>query len=101
MDKLKMTRECYNSKQMIYDTDLKNTNATEYNLTKYQIDKTHDLRFSLCCPILNTKGNVIAIMALDSKQEITINDSNKDALRNSGTTFALSLYEYVPDLFKP
>ena len=93
--------ECFVSKQMIYDTDLKNTNATDYKLTKYQIDKTHDLRFILCYPILNTKGKVVSIISIDSKQEIDVNNDNKYALINSVTTFVLSLYEYIPDIFKP
>lgn len=92
--------ECYNTKYMIYDTDLENTNSEKYNLSSSQINKTCNLKFSLCCPIFNN-DEVIGILALDSKHTIEIEKSQKDLLRNSIVTFSQSIYEHIPQLFKP
>ncbi len=93
--------ESYNKRSMIYDPDLENTNSTSYNLTNYQINKTHDLRFCLCCPIFNSNGEIISVMSFDSKREISINRENETVFKSSFTTFTQSLFEYVPDIFKP
>lgn len=93
--------EAYTSKSMIYDPDLKNTNCTSYNLNQYQINKTNDLRFCLCCPIFNSNGDIISVMSFDSKREIVINKENEKVFMSSFSTFTQSLYEYVPDIFKP
>ncbi len=93
--------ESYKTKKMVYDPDLKTTNETSYNLTEYQISKTKDLVFCLCCPIFNTKREVISIVAFDSKREIQISKENETVFMNSFATFTQSLYEYVPDIFKP
>jgi hypothetical protein len=43
--------KCYSLRTIIYDDNLKATNATDYNLTPYQKSKTCDLEFILCAPL--------------------------------------------------
>jgi hypothetical protein len=93
---------CYNTKGAIIDDNLLETNGSkEYGLSKYQIDKTSDLRFIICIPILDQRGEVSAIMAFDSRHHITFNDEVKNRVSTSLITFSRLLYDSVPDLFKP
>ncbi|WP_040328097.1 hypothetical protein [Clostridium ihumii] len=90
----------FKDKCIYYDCDLENTNTSMYNLSHSQINKTNDLKFSLTCPIFKTKDEVVAILAIDSRQKIDISGKNEKIITNSVNNFSTQLYEYVPDLFK-
>ena len=94
---------CYNRKYMLFDDNLRANNSTEYNLSRFQISKTRDLEFSIVCPLFKDGNDdeVVAIVAIDGKQKITITEENKDSLVNSVLTFSQLLYENAPELFKP
>ncbi len=93
---------CYSQHDMFYDDDLENSNSINYNLNGYQISKTNDLKFSLVCPIYSDCDEIIAIIALDSKNEVKIPTDKhlKDILIKTIFNYTRHLYENVPDLFK-
>lgn len=100
-DKQGLVGDCYNQKAVLYDDDLENSNEVNYNLTKYQIAKTNKLKFILVCPIFSEKEEIISIISLDSYDTIKIKDEAKDILRNLVLNYTQSLYECIPELFKP
>jgi hypothetical protein len=91
---------CYRDKIMMYDDNLEATNDCDYGLSKNQVFRTSDLKWSICCPILNERDEVVAILALDGKQKIYIDDSRVNALRDEVVAFSRLLYDSVPQLFK-
>ncbi len=99
-EKQGLVGNCYNMRSMIYDDCLAQNNSSSYHLDNYQIGKTRDLEFSIVCPLYNSSNDVIAIIAIDGKQKIDIS-SHKSEITNNVLTFAQTLYENVPDLFKP
>lgn len=92
--------DCYQQRAVLYDDDLVNSNETEYRLTMRQIAKTNTLKFILTCPIFSDEEKIVAIVSLDSYDEIKIKDEKKDILRNLVLNYTQSLYECIPDLFK-
>lgn len=100
-DKQGLVGDCYNQKAVLYDDDLENSNEINYNLTRYQIAKTNKLKFILVCPIFSEKEEIISIISLDSYDIIKIRDETKDILRNLVLNYTQSLYECIPELFKP
>lgn len=91
---------CYQSRGILYDDDLEQSNETEYNLNTYQINKTSDLKFILVCPILGFDGSIKAIVAFDSKTKMEVTDENKKNLTNAVLNYTQELYELVPEFFK-
>jgi hypothetical protein len=93
---------CFSEKNMVYDSNLKVTNKTNYKLSKLQLDQTSDLRFIVCCPILGPepKEKVVAILAFDTKAEINLTPKQIDNLRDPLYTFSRQVYEAVPELFR-
>jgi hypothetical protein len=93
---------CYSQKSIIFDDKLAITNSTDtYKLNNFQIDKTSDLRLIICVPILSKNEDVIAIIAFDSRHEITVADENKNKLSTSLLLFTRYLYDSIPELFRP
>ena len=91
---------CYNTKSMVYDDDLQNTNDKIYQLNQTQIDRTSNLKWSICCPICDKGDNVVAIIAVDGKTRITIDDDKASTLKEELPAFSYMLYDSVPQLFK-
>lgn len=100
-DKEGLVGECYNTGAMIYDDNLKENNSTQYNLNYAQISKTRELKFSIVCPLYDEHNSIVAIVAYDGREEISITDNNKQEIVNAVVTFAQMLYENAPELFKP
>ena len=77
-------------------------NPRTYNVEviTYCLSKTRDLEFSIVCPLYNSNDEVIAIIAIDGKQKIDIT-AHKSEIINNVLTFSQTLYENVPELFKP
>ena len=93
---------CYSRKSIIFDDKLAITNSTDtYKLNSFQIDKTSDLRLIICVPILSKNEDVIAIIAFDSRHEITVAEENKNKLSTSLLLFTRYLYDSIPELFRP
>ena len=93
---------CYSRKSIVFDDKLAITNNTDtYKLNNFQIDKTSDLRLIICVPILSKSEDVIAIIAFDSRHEITVAEENKNKLSTSLLLFTRYLYDSIPELFKP
>jgi hypothetical protein len=99
-EKQGLVGNCYNMRSMIYDDCLAQNNSSMYNLNNYQISKTRDLEFSIVCPVYNPSNEIIAIIAIDGKQKIDLN-THKAEIINNVLTFSQTLYENVPELFKP
>ena len=96
--------DCYNYRKMIYDDNLEETNEKRYGLSEYQKNKTRTLKFSMVCPLFNELKDVIAIVAFDSEEKITMPDKNTEEYHNFihlVLTYSQTLYEIVPDLFQP
>ena len=91
---------CYKTKSMVYDDDLENTNDKIYQLNQNQISRTSNLKWSICCPVCDKTNSVVAIIALDGKTKITIDEKKEDTLRNELLAFSCLLYDSVPQLFK-
>ena len=91
---------CYQTKAMIHDDDLENTNDKNYNLGRNQIDRTSNLKWSICCPVCDDNDSVVAIIALDGKTRIKIDKDKENALKEEFVTFSRMLYDSVPQLFR-
>ncbi len=94
--------QCYATRNMIYDINLKNSNESNYKLSKNQIDQTRELTISICVPILDTNDKVIAIVAYDSTENLKISDDiiKSDKTKIPLITFARRMYEIAPEVFK-
>lgn len=92
--------DCYFRKAMVYDDDLETTNSINYNLGQNQITRTSNLKWSICCPVFEDSNTVVAILALDGKTKITIDQRNESALREQLIAFSRLLFDSVPQLFK-
>lgn len=99
-EKQGLVGNCYNMRSMLYDDCLVQNNSSAYHLDNYQLSKTRDLEFSIVCPLYNSNDEVIAIIAIDGKQKIDIT-AHKSEIINNVLTFSQTLYENVPELFKP
>lgn len=91
---------CYDTKLVVFDDDLEHTNSNSYNLKTNQIDRTSNLKWSICCPICDNNDTVVAIMALDGKAPIKISKEKETALNKEIVAFSRMLYDSVPQLFK-
>ena len=91
---------CYKEKKMFFDDDLEHTNSEIYELHQNQIDRTSGLKWSICSPVIDSNDEVIAIMALDGKTKLKIDDEKETALRDNLLAFSIMLYESVPKFFK-
>lgn len=91
---------CYDTKSVVFDDDLEHTNSNSYNLKTNQIDRTSNLKWSICCPICDNNDTVVAIMALDGKAPIKISKEKETALNKEIVAFSRMLYDSVPQLFK-
>lgn len=100
-EKQGLVGECYNSRKMIYDDNLMESNEKIYNLSEYQINKTNNLRFIIVCPTFNEEGEIDAIVAFDSVNEIKITKDNEKQFTNLILNYTQQLHEKVPELFKP
>lgn len=49
-------------------------NPDSYNLTHYQVSKTNDVKFCSTAPIFNKNNKVIAVLAVDSNDDIQLDD---------------------------
>ena len=92
--------QCYRTKNMVYDDMLEKTNATEYSLTAGQISRTSNLKWSICCPIIDTNDEVVAIVAFDGTKKIHINRDKQKELSDNIFTYTRMLYDAVPQLFR-
>lgn len=92
--------QCYSQKKVLWDDDLESTNSTGYNLTKHQISRTADLKWSICCPIYGNSYEIVAILALDGKTNTSINKEDEAVLAVELTAFSRLLFDSVPQLFK-
>ena len=90
----------YSSKSIVYDDHLSSTNSTGYSLNQAQINRTSNLLWSICIPILNEKDEVVAIMAIDSGTSQLDIAGNKDEIRTLTNTLAVMMRDSVPELFK-
>lgn len=92
--------QCYQKKAIVYDECLLNNNSTEYNLDETQINRTSDLKWSICVPILDENNQVVSIIAFDSCISKLRIEAHKDEIRQIVNTVAILLYDCVPILFK-
>lgn len=75
--------QCYKTKKIVYDDMLETTNSTDYSLTAGQISRTSNLKWSICCPIINSNDEVVAIVAFDGTKKIHIKrEKQKDLSDN-------------------
>ena len=91
---------CYKEKVMYYDDNLTKNNSTSYNLGDNQIARTSNLEWSICCPVFDSANNVIAIIALDGTEKLTIDKSREIELSKQIVVFSRMLYDAVPLLFR-
>ena len=91
---------CYKEGIMYYDDNLAINNSVEYNLGSNQISRTSNLEWSICCPIFDSSNNVIAIIALDGTEKISINIEKEKELSKQIIVFSRMLYDAVPQLFR-
>ncbi len=91
---------CYQNKMMVYDDDLEHTNGTGYQLNKNQIDRTSNLKWSICWPVCDKDDAVVAVIALDGKNRITIDKEKEAILKEELVAFSCLLFDSVPQLFK-
>ena len=91
---------CYKKKVIYYDDNLTKNNSTEYNLGDNQIARTSNLEWSICCPVFDSSNNVIAIIALDGTEKLTIDKSREAELSKQIVVFSRMLYDAVPQLFR-
>lgn len=90
----------YSRKSIVYDDHLVETNNSEYSLNQAQVNRTSNLLWSICIPILDDKNEVVAIMAIDSGTTNLNIDENKDDIRTLTNTLAVMLRDSVPELFR-
>ncbi len=93
---------CYQSKKIVYDDNLEETNSKNYNLSKHQQNKTSNLKFSFVCPILDINEDVIGMVAIDSKKLINIRSNKKyeKQFTTAVLNFSQLMHKNVPELFK-
>ena len=91
---------CYEKKVMYYDDNLTENNSTSYNLGDNQIARTSNLEWSICCPVFESANDVIAIIALDGTEKLTIDKSREVELSKQIVVFSRMLYDAVPQLFR-
>ncbi|HRH04159.1 MAG TPA: hypothetical protein PK809_14915 [Bacteroidia bacterium] len=54
----------------------------KYNLTYYQVSKTHDVKFCSTAPIFNSNNDVIAVLSVDSNDDIQFDDNELKQWKN-------------------
>ncbi|HEX5001772.1 MAG TPA: hypothetical protein VFW78_04695 [Bacteroidia bacterium] len=67
-----LVSKTFHEKAIRVDCDVTPEN---YNLTDYQRNKTHDVRFCTTAPFFDTNSNVIAVLAVDSPDDIQLSES--------------------------
>lgn len=90
--------EAYKSGSIVYDDTLEITNIN-YSLGQNQLNRTSNLRWSICVPISNEKNEIVAIMAFDSDSSNLDIKKNKNEIKNMTNTIAIMLRDSVPELF--
>lgn len=91
--------ECYTQKAIVYDDNLEET-CGSYSLNEYQLDKTCDIKFCLCAPLFNRKGDVISIISFDSTLDIKLNKEQRQDWRITVTNYCQYFNECFHDLFE-
>lgn len=92
--------DCYCQKEIIYDDNLQQTNATNWNLEEMQIARTGSLLWSICIPIIDQSNSVIAVISLDSVDTPVDISAHRAELAPFLMTFATLLHDSAPGLFK-
>ena len=94
--------QCFNTKNIVYDANLRESNDNQYGLSNVQIHQTSQLTTSICVPVFDQKNNVIAVVAYDSIESICAPDKFilTQESKNILLTFANRMYKIVPELFK-
>lgn len=89
----------FQSGDIAYDDQLQETNSQNYALDHSQINRTSNLLWSICVPIVRTGKNVIAIVAFDSdRSKLNIN-KNKEKVFILTNTITLLMHNSIPELF--
>ena len=92
--------KCYETKKCVWDEHLGITNETEYNLSPAQISRTASLNWSICCPVIpEDSDDIIAVIALDGKNQLNLSHYNTKEMEKQISAFGLMLYDSVPELF--
>lgn len=89
----------YQSGDIVYDDQLQKTNSQNYALDHSQINRTSNLLWSICVPIVSKGKNVIAIVAFDSDRSKLDISKNKEKIRTLTNTITLLMYDSTPELF--
>ena len=92
--------QAYATKAIVYDDNLPETNNSAYSLDQAQVNRTSNLLWSICVPVLDENNNVIAVMALDSNISKLNISENKDEIRSLTNTLAVMMRDSVPEFFK-
>ncbi len=90
---------CYDGKEIVFEEDLFCSDY-EYNLNRYQENKTIGTRFCLSAPIFNYKDKVIAVISMDSEDRAVIETDEEQILYLLITMYCQKLYDNMRDLFK-
>lgn len=99
-DEQGLVGKSYQSKSIVYDDNLKETNSVNYSLQETQVNRTSNLLWSICVPILDEKNGVIAVIAFDSGSSNLDITNNKNEVRDLTNTLSIMLKDSVPELFK-
>lgn len=91
---------CYLKHSMVYDDNLSITNNKNYDMTNDQIQRTSNLEWIICCPILDNNDKVIAIISFDGTRSVSIKQSQINALSKQIYMFSRMLYDAVPEIFR-
>ncbi len=90
----------YKTKSIVYDDNLRETNSKNYYLNQSQINRTSNLNWSICIPILDDKNDVIAVMAIDSDTTEFKMKRDEVQIQTLTNTFAVMMRDSAPELFK-
>lgn len=90
----------YAGKSIVYDDNLSETNSIDYSLDQLQVNRTSKLLWSICVPVLDSKSNVIAVLAFDSTVSRLNIEEHKEDIGTLTNTFAVMMHDSIPELFK-
>lgn len=90
----------YQTKAIVYDDNLRETNSKNYHLNQSQINRTSRLNWSICIPILDDKNDVIAVMAIDSNTTEFKMKRDENQIQTLTNTFAIMMRNSAPELFQ-
>ncbi|TLX70281.1 hypothetical protein E9993_22410 [Labilibacter sediminis] len=89
----------YDERSMIYDDELESSNTKEiYNLTDFQMEKTSGTKFALGVPLFDKKSNVEVIIAMDSDDQIKIDEENEGKWHLMATRYCQAMHHCIPIL---